>query len=74
MPKQKVTLYMSGELWREFRAQCVRMGVSASEVTEGLIAQHVGGKWAALIDGAPIDSGDDEKSGQHGVKNPHKTH
>lgn len=60
MAKQKVTLYLDGELWREWRAQCIRNGVSASEATEALIAGVVGGKWQALLDGMPIDYADND--------------
>lgn len=34
MRKAKVTLYLDEQLWREFRAACVRRGKSASEVVE----------------------------------------
>jgi hypothetical protein len=32
--KRRVTLYVDDQLWREFRATCVRRGLTASAVVE----------------------------------------
>jgi hypothetical protein len=54
MKKQRVTLYLDGQLWREFRAACVRRGQSASEVTEmGIQNQML--SWAADADSEKIN-------------------
>lgn len=39
--KQRVTLYIDGQLWRDFRADCVQRGKSASEIVDYLINDHM---------------------------------
>lgn len=39
MTKQRVTLYIPSDLWRQFRARCVQRGTSASKVVSRLIQE-----------------------------------
>ena len=60
MAKQKVTLYLDGDLWRQFRAACILNNQSASEVTEELIRLHMG-----MLGG--IDSQIESETGERGT-------
>lgn len=41
MSKQRVTLYLDGELWRAFRATCIKRRHSASALVEILIGEQM---------------------------------
>ena len=46
MSKAKVTLYLDRQLWKEFRAACVRRDTSASAVVELAVQDRMLG-WTA---------------------------
>lgn len=52
MSKQRATLYLDGDLWRDFRAACVRRGVSASHLVNILIHDQM----SAWMGGEPEDT------------------
>ena len=54
--KQKATIYLDGQLWREFRAACLRRGKSASAVIEMAIHDQML-HWAAEQGRADIAAG-----------------
>jgi hypothetical protein len=55
-PSARVTLSLDDQLWREFRAACIKRGKSASAVVEmGMHEQML--NWAAEVTGVIEDSG-----------------
>ncbi len=54
--KQRATLYLDGDLWRDFRSACVKRGVSASYLVNILIHEQMSA-WM----GDPIDQKDTDQ-------------
>lgn len=65
MKKQRVTLYIDMDMWREFRATCVRRGVSASHIVDILISDQMS---AWMLAGELKDTDQGTNDGQRETK------